>query len=141
MATEKSIQNDLDTMGFEGLFLDKEWDSRFQMVLYTVKHVIDGSLYTALEWRDYAGVPLSLSDSLSGATLVETLRSQEGSLQEALRTALVNNAVKKELAAQKALAEAEETAREWDATKRAKKAISIGTGSIDHKTALNQRDL
>lgn len=142
MASESQIQKELNSLGGEqGLFLDKEYDSRYGNVLYSVKHVVDGSLYTALEWRDPSGRPLGLNESLYGADLVATLRSQEGSIQEALRTALVNNAALKELKRQEAHKQATEVAEDWDAHKRGSKFISTGTGGMDHKTALNKRDI
>lgn len=141
MANELQIQKELNSLSDTGgLFLDKEWDSRYGNIVYSVKHVVDGHLYTALEWRDPSGRPLSLNESLYGADLVATLRSQEGSIQEALRTALVNNAAKRELMRQAAHQEATEIAEDWESHKRGSKFISTGTGGMDHKTALNKRD-
>lgn len=124
-----------------GLFLDKEADP-YGRVFYSVKHPVKDpsggsvSLYTALKWVDPMGNPKPLSDDL-----ISALRSQEGSIQEAIKTAMVNNAAKKELLRQKNLEEAEERAKEWDDTKRGTKFVSTGPGGMDHKTALNKRDV
>lgn len=136
LAAERSIQNQLDRMD-GGLFLDKEADS-YGRVFYSVKHFLQGVVkpYTVVDWRYPDGSPKPLSDDL-----ISALMAQEGDIQEAFKTAMVNNAAKKELERIKALETAEEVAKEWDATKRAKKFVSTGPGGMDHKTSLNKRDL
>lgn len=134
---ERRIQNELDLMD-GGLFLDKEIDISGRL-FYSVKHLIHSgghtSLYTALDWRDPDGNPKPLSDDL-----ISALRAQEGDIKEATTQAIVNNAARKELERQKAHTDAMEVVKEWDTSKRGKKSISIGVGSIDHKTSLNKRD-
>jgi hypothetical protein len=133
---ERQIQAELDRMD-GGLFLDKEADE-YGRIFYSVKHHLQGSVspYTALKWTYPDGNPKPLSEDLLVA-----LRAQEGSIQEALTQAMVNNAALRELQRQQADKEAMEIAEEWDKTKRSKKSVSIGPGSIDHKTSLNKRDL
>lgn len=120
-----------------GLFLDKEAD-QYGRVFYSVKHPVEGAVmpYTALKWVYPDGTPKPLSDDL-----ISALRAQEGSIKEVLTQAMVNNAARAELLKQKALEEAEDRARDWDAHKRGSKFISTGTGGMDHKTALNKRDI
>lgn len=92
---EKEIQSQLDT--FEGgLFLDKYWDNG--QIVYTVSHIIErGSApYVAVEWRGPDGRPLGLDESVNGLNIIETLRSQEGSVRDAMNQAIVENAVARE---------------------------------------------
>lgn len=120
-----------------GLFLDKEADE-YGRVYYSVKHFVQGAVspYTALKWTYPDGNPRPLSEDL-----ITALRAQEGDIREALTQAMVNNAALRELHRQQADKEALEIAEEWDKTKRSKKSVSIGPGGIDHKTALNKRDI
>ena len=97
---EKKVQNALNALDPE-LFLDKLSDKSgpFKgVVYYAVRHIIPGALepYTAVEWRAPNGYPLPLS-----LDIVDKVRSQEGSIQEAVATVIANNAAKKELDAQK----------------------------------------
>jgi hypothetical protein len=133
---EKQIQNELDRMD-GGLFLDKEADP-YGRIFYSIKHFLQGSVspYTALKWVYPDGSPKPLSEDL-----ISALRAQEGDIVEAAKAAYVNNAAKKELDRQKAIATAEEVAKEWDDHKRGSKFVSHGPGGMDHKTALNKRDL
>lgn len=136
MNLERRLQTELDRLE-GGLFLDKEADS-YGRIFYSVKHFLQGTVspYTALKWVYPDGSPKPLSEDL-----ISALMAQEGSLVEAARTAYVNNVARKELDRQKAIATAEEVAKEWDDHKRGTKFISHGSGGMDHKTSLNKRDV
>jgi hypothetical protein len=109
-----------------GLFLDKEADP-YGRVFYSVKHPVSSggsvSLYTALKWVYPDGSPKPLSYDL-----ISALRAQEGDIREALTTAMVNNAAKKELERQRTQQEAEGVRHEWEYEKRGKKYINYKTG-------------
>jgi hypothetical protein len=104
---ERSVQAELDALDGD-LFLDKEWDNG--VIVYSIKHIIERGTapYTALEWRDPEGRPLGLDESKYGLNIIQTLRSQEGSIKEALNEAIVHNAVLKEEARQAVLQERED---------------------------------
>lgn len=127
MNYEVLIQRELDRMD-GGLFLDKEADA-YGRVVYKVKHFVEGTVspYTALEWVYPDGNPKPLSEDL-----ISSLRAQEGSIQEAVTQAIVNNAAKKELERQAAYKQSEEIAHEYDFEKRGKRSSSIGPGRVEH---------
>lgn len=121
MNYEVLIQRELDRMD-GGLFLDKEADS-YGRVVYKVKHFVEGAVspYTALEWVYPDGNPKPLSEDL-----ISALRAQEGSIQEALTQAIVNNAAKKELERQAMHDHIDSVAHEFDFEKRGKRTIYHG---------------
>lgn len=121
MVNEKQIQDELNRMD-GGLFLDKEADA-YGRVFYSVKHFLQGVVepYTALKWVYPDGSPRPLSHDLLSA-----LRSQEGDIEEAARSAFLNNVVKREKEREAALAEADAIVHEYNFEKRGSKIITHG---------------
>jgi hypothetical protein len=127
---EKQIQAELNKLE-GGLFLDKEVDS-YGRVYYCIKHFPKGAIYPfkAVDWRDPEGNPKPLS-----ADLLSQLYSQEGSIAEAAKQAIVENAVKKELEKKNLAQMAEEIAHEHQFENRKGKIIPIAPRGAGPKPA------
>lgn len=103
---EKHIQKELTYLDHD-LVLDKAWSPFGYLYWRVLKIVKDVEPLVAVDWRK-GNTPLPLS-----MDIVDKVRSQEGDISEAVRSAIVNNAARKELLRQERLAVQEEVAKDW----------------------------
>ena len=119
MNLEQEIQRELTLMDGK-LFLDKEWTD--YGLTYKVKYLMEDGTepVTFLDWSRF-GHPLPLS-----LDLLTQLRSQEGSISDAIKLATVHNVVEKELRKQEFAKQMEEIAHEYQFEKRGDRKIYHG---------------
>jgi hypothetical protein len=111
---EKRVQMALTALDPD-LFLDKRFDPVRKLIYYAVCHIIEPGTepYVAVDWRTPEGLPKPLS-----LDLVDQVRSQEGSIKEALTQAMVNNAALKELRRQELETQVQESLEWADQSKK-----------------------
>lgn len=104
---EKRVQEELQRTDPD-LFLDKLYDREGQYVYYAIRYKTPEGTepLTCIHWRTiYGPLPLSLD-------IVNAVRVNEGDIREAIKTATVNNALKKDKALQER-AEAFQEELDW----------------------------
>ena len=107
-AQEKQIDQALKRLDPD-LFLDKEWNRDRGYMYYAVKYrIAGGEPMLCVSWDSPMG-PRNLS-----MDIVDKVASQEHDVRESLKTAIVENAARRELQRQKLAENLDETSKDFE---------------------------